>query len=162
MRNCRLLTLSAAALLSLPIHAAVSVTYGDADRFTDAGDRNTDPRKVMAALEKHLVQLGDRFLSPGSNLKIEVLDLDRAGRPRMNLPTEVRVVTGKADMPCIDLRYTLDSGGAAAQPVRERVCDFQFMRPLGFKYDEHDPLVYEKRMLDEWFERRFAKGEAPR
>src|ERR1700681_655661 len=135
---------SAAAIMfmALPLHAAVTVSYGDPDRFTDAGDTNSDPRKVMLTLERYLKELGDRNLPPEANLKIEVLDLDRAGRPRMNLPTEIRVVNGKGDMPCIDLRYTLESGDVA-RSAREKVCDPDFLRPLEAKYDEHDPLVYE-------------------
>jgi hypothetical protein len=112
---------------------------------------------VMQVLQRHLEGLGARYL-PQKDVAIEVLDLDRAGRPRMNLPTEIRVVSGKGDMPCIDLRYSL----AGAPAVREKVCDPEFLRPLEFRYDEHDPLVYEKRMLDEWFERRFVKGQPAR
>jgi hypothetical protein len=156
MRTTQFAALCATLLAATPLLAAVTVTYGDADRFTDAGDRNTDPRKVMEALEKHLKALGGKYI-PQENLAIEVFDLDRAGRPRMNLPTEIRVVSGKGDPPCIDLSYSL----ASAPAVRERVCDAEFLRPLEFRYDVHDPLVYEKRMLDEWFQRRFAKG-APR
>ena len=137
-------------------HAAVSVTYGDPDRFTDAGDRNNDPVKVAQELARHLQGLGERYLPPGQDLKIEILDLDRAGRPRMNLPTEIRVVSGKGDMPCIDLRYTLGSPGQAVKSERERVCDPEFLRRLEPKYSEHDPLVYEKRMLEEWFRKRFG------
>ena len=154
MRAPAILAITALVAAS-PLLAAVTVTHGDADKFTDAGDRNTDPRKVMQVLENHLTGLGQKLA--GRDLKIEVFDLDRAGRPRMNLPTEIRVVSGKGDMPCIDVRYSIAGAGA----VRERVCDPEFLRPLEFRYDEHDPLVYEKRMLDEWFQRRFAKG-APR
>jgi hypothetical protein len=155
----RRLVAIALALASMPLAAAVTVTYGDPDRFTDAGDRNTDPRKVMQVLQKHLAERGERTLPPGTNLSIEVLDLDRAGRPRRNLPTEIRIVSGKGDMPCIDLRYSIESDGNAQPPVRERVCDPEFLRPLEFRYDAHDPLVYEKRMLDDWMQRRFVKGE---
>jgi hypothetical protein len=161
MRIHRILAalLPAASLFALPIHAAVAVTYSDPDRMTDAGDRNNDPRKVMLALEEHLKKLGERYLPPSANLNIEVLDLDRAGRPRMNLPSEIRIMTGKADFPCIELRYTLEVDGKAAQSKKERVCDNDYLRPLGARGDEHDPLVYEKRMLDEWFRQRFAKGK---
>jgi hypothetical protein len=145
------------ASLALPLQASVTVTYGDADRFTDAGDRSNDPRKIVQAIAVHLEALGRR-LTPQSNVAIEVLDLDRAGRTRMNLPTEARIVNGKGDMPCIELRYALDT----APPVRERVCDPDFLRPLGPRDKANDPLVYEKRMLDEWFERRIVKHEAPR
>src|SRR6202790_3717180 len=140
---------SAAAIMfmALPLHAAVTVSYGDPDRFTDAGDANNDPRQVMLSLERFLKELGDRYLPPQSNLKIEVLDLDRAGRPRMNLPTEIRIVNGKTDMPCIELSYILEEGGKVLQARRERVCDPDFLRNLEPQYSENDPLVYEKRML---------------
>jgi hypothetical protein len=42
------------------------------------------------------------------------------------------------------------------------VCDNDYLRTLGGRFDEHDPVVYEKRMLDQWFQERFAKGKAPR
>jgi hypothetical protein len=150
---------AAIALMASPVQAAVTVSYGDPDLFTDAGDRDSDPRKVMSTIERHLKELGDRYLPARSDLRIEVLDLDRAGRPRMNLPTEIRIITGKADPPCIELSYTLEvDKQVLLQSRRERVCDLDYLRPLGPRYDEHDPLVYEKRMLDEWFRQRFAKA----
>jgi hypothetical protein len=163
MRSWRVLASAAAAMsIAVPLHAAVTVSYGDPDLFTDAGDRNSDPRKVMLTLERHLKELGDRYLPAQSNLKIEVLDLDRAGRPYQNLPTEIRIITGKADPPCIDLNYTLETGSHVLTSRRERVCDPDYLRPLGPQYDEHDPLVYEKRMLEQWFRQRFGKTIPPR
>jgi len=162
MRIGRIFVSAAVTVLTvLPLHAAVTVSYGDPDRFTDAGDSNNDPRQIMLTLERHLKELGDRYLPPQSNLKIEVLDLDRAGRPYMNLPTEIRIVTGKADMPCIELSYTLEAGNKVLQSRRERVCDPDYLRPLETQYNEHDPLVYEKRMLAQWFRERFAVGGQP-
>ena len=158
MRIKRIFVSAAAiAFVALPVHAAVTVSYGDPDRFTDAGDRNNDPRHVMQSLEQYLKELGSRYLPAHSDLKIEVLDLDRAGRPRMNLPTEIRIITGKADMPCIDLNYTLEAENKVLQSRRERVCDPDYLRPLAPQYSQHDPLVYEKRMLEQWFRKRFAK-----
>ena len=154
--------LPALALVAMPLSAAVTVTHADPDRFTDAGDRNSDPVKIMQAVAHHLERLGDRYLPANAVLKIEVLDLDRAGRPRMNLPTEIRIVRGKADIPCIDLAYSLEMDGKVAQSKRERVCDNDYLRPLGPRGDAHDPLVYEKRMLETWFQERFAKGKAAR
>jgi hypothetical protein len=147
-------------LATAPASAAVEVVYGNPDRFTDAGDRNNDPVNVMKELEGFLSGLGQRYLPPGTDLRIEVLDLDRAGRPYMNLPTEIRVMSGKADIPCIDLRYTLVVGGRPSEPKRERVCDNDYLRPLPVRSDEHDPLVYEKRMLEEWFSRAFSAPPA--
>lgn len=148
------LTLLLAAAVS---QAGVSVTYGDPDRFTDAGDRANDPVKVMQSLADHLTRLGDRY-APSAKIRIEVLDLDLAGRPRHNLPTEMRVINGKADMPCIDMRYWVEMPGASSGPRRERVCDPDYLRAVGPKYQANQSLVYEKRMLEDWFKARFAPG----
>ena len=157
----RLASAMAVALLALPLHAAVTVSYGDPDRFTDAGDRNSDPRHVMLELEQYLKTLGERYLPARDNLKINVIDLDRAGRTAGNLPTEIRIMRGKADMPCVELEYTLEADHKSLQSRRERVCDPNYLRRLEPKYSEHDPLVYEKRMLEHWFRARFAPA-APR
>lgn len=149
------------AFMALPLHAAVTVSYGNPAAFTDVGDSNNDPDEVMLTLARHLERLGDRYLAAQGNLKIEVLDVDRAGRPRMNLPTQIRIISGRGDMPCIDLSYTLNGGDEPSQPRRERVCDPEFLRSLAPQYSEHDPLVYEKRMLEQWFRERFA-AKAPR
>ena len=124
-------------------------------RCTDAGDRNNDPVNVTQELADRLKKLGEQ-IAPGADIRIEILDIDRAGRPRMNLPTEERIVTGKADPPCIELRYELAAPGIAQAVSRERVCDTDYLRRLEPRYSEHDPLVYEKRMLDEWFRKRFG------
>ncbi len=157
MRTVNLPLLLLAAALAAPAQAAVTVTVtGDPDRFADAGDRNSDPRKVVQDLARYLKSLGDKNLPAGTNLTIEILDLDRAGRPRMNMPTEIRIMTGKADAPFIDLRYSLEKGGRVAKAARERVCDMDYLRPAPLRSDQHDPLVYEKRMLEEWFRERFV------
>jgi hypothetical protein len=145
------LTVAALCCLASPVFAALTVTTADPEKFTDAADRDSDPRKIAQALESHLTALGNKY-APQGTLAIEIVDVDRAGRPRMNVRTEARVVNGKGDLPCIVLRFTLN--GSA--PTRERVCDPEFLRPLGSRADERDPLVYEKRMLDEWFRQRFG------
>jgi DUF3016 family protein len=152
----RPLALACIALAAAPAFAAVTVEYGNPDRFTDAGDRNTDPVKVMKLLADRLKALGDKELPAGTDVKITVHDLDRAGRTRMNLPTEMRVLSGKADPPCMMLSYAVTVNGQPGESRKERVCDTDYLRPLGVGYTENDPLVYEKRMLDEWFRARFV------
>ena len=161
MRTTRALAaaLLAAGSISAAQAGTVAVTYGNPDRFTDAGDRNSDPVKVMKDLEQFLQKMGGKYLPENAILRIEVLDLDRAGRPHMNLPTEIRVMSGKADFPCVELRYTLETDGKAAPDKRERVCDVDYLTPFGSRGDEHDPLVYEKRMLERWMKERFAANK---
>lgn len=162
MRIPRLLVaaLLAAGSISLAHAANVVVTYGDPDRFTDARDRSSAPATVMKELEQFLKKMGDKYLPASASLKIEILDLDRAGRARM--PDDIRVMNGKADFPCVDMRHTLELDGKAGQSKRERVCDMDYLTTIGSRGDSGDPLVYEKRMLEAWFQERFARIKAKR
>ena len=153
-------TVAVLALVAMRAFAGVTVTSGNPDGFTDAGDRSTDPVKVVAVFKAQFQRLGEQYLPAGTDVRIEILDLDRAGRTRMNLPTEMRIINGKADFPCMDLRYEVTSGGVKSAPTQERVCDRDFLRPLGPRESQNDPLVYEKRMLEEWFRARFAAPAA--
>lgn len=137
-------------------HASVTVEYGNPDRFTDAGDRSSDPVKIMKALAAYMKQVGEQVVPAGTDVRIEVLDLDRAGHTRMNLPAEMRIMSGRADPPCMDVRYTVTTGGQTNEPRKERVCDVNYLRPLGPRESENDPLVYEKRMISEWLRQRFG------
>jgi hypothetical protein len=153
------LLLASAAFVSAPALAGVTVEYGNPDRFTDAGDRSTDPVKVMKDLAQYMKQVGDRVVPAGTDVKIEVLDLDRAGRTRMDLPTEMRVLSGKADPPCMDLRYTVTRDGQVGAPQKERVCDPDYLTGGRTAENQNDPLVYEKRMMARWIEKRFGAGK---
>ena len=140
--------------------AAVSVSSsGDPDLFIDAADQGSDPRAVVAELVGHLRGLADRYVAPGNDLRIRILNVDRAGTPSPNLPTGFRVMRGTSDFPCIELDFRLSSGGSIVQSGQERVCDRNYLRRTdgpGMRYSSHDPLVYDKIMLDNWFQTRFG------
>ncbi len=150
----RHLLLALALAASVPALASVAVTYSDPARFTDLDDKMSTPEQAMGELKQHLQALGERYLTPGTRVQIEVFDVDRAGRARIR--GDVRVMTGKADFPCIDLA----SGLEGATQKRERVCDLDYLRSLPHPYNTGEALVFEKRMLDDWFRKRF--GDASR
>ena len=137
------------AIAPLAAPAGVTVAWSNPSRFTDIGDRSVDPDRVMADLEQHLERLGERYLA-GMDVRIEVFDVDRAGRT--NNVDAIRVMNGKGDWPCIELA----AGRGGETPRRERVCDMNYFRRLPLPYHKDRPLVYEKRMLDEWFRQRFG------
>lgn len=138
-----------------PALAGVTVTHSDPTRFTDVEDKNSTADQVMGELKTHLQQLGERYLAPGMNIRVEVFDIDRAGRAHMGRG-DLRIMTGRSDFPCIDLA----SGAEGATQKRERVCDLDYLRSLPPPYNSHESLVFEKRMLDVWFKQRF--GDASR
>jgi Protein of unknown function (DUF3016) len=162
--------LTGSGVVSIAAPAAVVVTFPEAGRYSDAGDPWTANRNI-AELKRHLERLGERHLSPSQSLKIEVLDIDLAGRMRFFTHhglAEIRVLNGRADWPSIRLRYTLESEGKISDAGEETVADMAYLqRPAPGASSE--PLYYEKRMLDDWFRARFverrrrvgAKGASP-
>lgn len=147
----------AAAAAAPALAGPVEVSFIDADRYFDAGNRPYDETRNLELLAGHLKSLGQRYLPEDRALKIDVLQVDLAGEVR---PTrrgdDLRIVRGTADWPRITLRYTLrGEGGAVLQQGEEAVSDMAYQMHSMFG-DMHEPLHYEKRMLDDWFRARFA------
>ena len=152
-----LATLSLACALALAptaVSARVTVTFAEKDGYTDASDRATTPERVREALKEHLERVAERYVPGETDLRIEVLDIDLAGSPHRTRH-DVRIITGRADAPCIELTTSL----AGSPPKKERVCDLGYMRSLPAGYHSDQFLVYEKRMLDDWFRKTFAQGK---
>jgi hypothetical protein len=153
----RYAVLAALALAAIPAHAAVTVSFVEPQRFTDVQDFERQTRDVTGELARHLVRLGDRYLAPEDKLAIEVLNIDLAGASvlRRSGNSPVRVMTGNADWPRIEVRYTFESGGVRLQR-HETIVDRNYLGRPEAKFSR-DPLQYEKRMLEEWFSTRFAR-----
>jgi len=49
-------------LVALPLHAGVTVSYGDPDRFNGCRRPQQRSAQVMLTLERYLQELGDRYL----------------------------------------------------------------------------------------------------
>lgn len=149
---------SASADASAP-QPTLAVRFVDPQQFTDASfsyDRERERSIVLRGIEQHLRQLAAARLAPDRSLEIEVLDVDLAGRfePWRARTAEVRVVR-EIDWPRITLRYTLRDDDDILASGEDQVVDMSFLRTTNL-YDRHDRLRYEKAMLDDWFERRFA------
>jgi hypothetical protein len=143
-------------------HAAVVVSFPEARHYSDAGNHR-EGNRTADELKRHLELLGERYLSPSQTLKIEVLDIDLAGRTRHFTHrgfSEIRVLNGGADWPSMKLRYTLESAGKISDAREETVADMAYLlRPAPRASSES--LYYEKRMLDDWFRRRFVERRKP-
>ena len=110
----------------------------------------------MKEIEAHLKQLGQRYLLPNQSLKIEVLDVDLAGHLSLSRPgREVRILRGKADWPSMTLHYVLEADGRVLMDREEHIADMDYLEHPDRQYSDQS-LPYEKRMLDDWFRRRFA------
>src|ERR1700757_2509948 len=88
----------AIGMMALPSGAAVIVSFVRPESYTDAGDFDRGPLQNLALIELYLKEVGARILPPQASLRIEVLDVALACRPRL-LATQysvTRVCTGEA------------------------------------------------------------------
>lgn len=146
-------TASAAADPAQP--AAVEVRYDKPEQFTDI---SFDPRKrddALKQLTRHFEKLASS-LPVGQSLKIDVTDIDLAGRedPRLRGTNDIRILNGGVDWPRMSLHYVLEQDGKVLRSGDARLSDMSYLNRLN-RYSSSEPLRYEKLMMDEWFDKTF-------
>lgn len=150
------------ALLAGAAWADVSVSYVKPEDFTDVPRNAIDRERVLKNFSDYFATLNAK-LPPGQNLKIEVLDIDLAGRlwPRRNGGEDIRVLNGGADWPRMRLRYTLEQDGKVLRSGDEQLSNMNYMQGIS-RYSDTDTLRYEKQMLDDWFTKAIVPKVATR
>lgn len=148
-----------ALLASSAALAEVNVTYVKPDGFTDMPFSPIERERTLKDFSDYFATL-DKKLPQGQTLKIEVLDIDLAGRlyPR-RAGEDIRVMNGGADWPRVHLRYTLEENGQVLRSGDEQISNmnYQWNRT---SYFDNDAMRYEKQMLDDWFKKAFAPALA--
>ena len=120
--------LLALALATLPAtaHAVVEVAFVSPETYADAGSHPGDRAApgTLQALARHLERLGADRLPPGRTLKVEVLDVDLAGRfePWRAKAYDVRILR-ETTLPRIALRYVLEEDGRELARGEEKLSD---------------------------------------
>jgi len=146
------LALSASASLAL---ADVQVRFIEPDKFSDAGREfgSRDHEPVLKELKAHLDKLGAQL--PGKDLTVEISNVDLAGgwEPVGRRMEMTRVLRGVSS-PSIELSFTLSENGKTLQSGKTRLHDLNYMTGMN-RYNESDPIRYERRMLDDWFRDEF-------
>jgi hypothetical protein len=159
-------TAAAVAALILGAEGALAgtaeVNFVEPDGYSDAGGkggmRDVPTREVvLREIRAHLVGLAERHLGPSQVLKIDILDIDIAGR-REVLRSGVEDVRVYDDIspPRIKLRFVLSENGKEVASGEDRLSDPTYLNTLG-RSSSGDPLRYERAMLTKWFLARFAK-----
>ncbi|MCC2957713.1 DUF3016 domain-containing protein [Massilia sp. IC2-477] len=143
-----------AGLLALGAGAAsagVTVNYVDSDKFSDLPFAPWERKEVLDDLAAFFAEIGKQ-LPPGQDLTVEVTDIDLAGReyPGTRSGRDLRVLKGGADWPIMNLRYTLTSNGQVISSGQERLTDMNYMNRIN-RLTDGDRLRYEKRMVEDWF-----------
>jgi hypothetical protein len=148
------------ALVAGSASAAVTVTYMEPDKFTDVPFASWEREDTLKQLTEHFTWLGNS-LPPGQDLRIEVLDVDLAGRAIPNARTgrDIRVLRGRADWPRMTLRFSLEQNGQVLKSGEAQLSDMTYLDHTT-RYFDTEPLRYEKQMIDDWFEKTI--GPLPR
>jgi hypothetical protein len=155
---CAALATTALGVPASVTAGTVSVNWIEAEHFSDAGFGAFDRERNLKTLADYLQALGMR-LPDGQSLRLDVLDVDLAGREDWHRGQEVRVLRGRADWPRISLRWSLQED---TQPTRSGQID---LADMNYLYDgpferSGEALYYEKRMLLRWFDQTIAAHPA--
>ncbi len=148
----------ATVLVAGAAHAAgsVQVSFVKPENFADIRDRTYSREQNLNALEQVITSAAQPYVADGQTLKIEVLDVDLAGEVRPGARAyDVRVLRGRADWPRITLRWSID--GASPRSGETVVQDMAYLQRIPPAMSG-TALVYERRMLDDWFRTQFAKA----
>lgn len=148
-----------ALLVTGTAHAA-DVTFTDPQKFIDATfDRprsEKNLREVQAEVSKMFSQLADKYLAPGQTLKVEVRDIDLAGRiePTASMASDIRVLRSSS-WPRLQFTYTVTENGAVVRSGDADIHDFDYLNGFN-QYFASDRLRYERQMLANWFRKNLA------
>jgi hypothetical protein len=152
-------TLALAGLLVLAAgnaSAAVSVTWIHPENFHDLPFPTWERNEMLDQISDHFKKLGAN-LPPGQDLRIEITDFDPAGRlvPSIRLGRDLRVISGRADWPRMDLRYAVEQNGQVIKSGEAQLKDMNYQQTFSHYFDS-EPLRYEKQMIDDWFDKTIA------
>lgn len=152
-------TLALAGLLALAAggaSAAVTVNYIKPETFHDLPFASWEREELLKQISDHFVKLG-KWLPPGQDLRIDVTDFDPAGRlyPNTRGGKELRVLSGTADWPRMELRYTIEQNGQVLKSGDAKLADMNYQQTFNHYFDS-EPLRYEKEMIDNWFDETIA------
>lgn len=147
-----MLLLGAGGVLAAP----ASVSFAQSEQFTDVPRSAWDRERLLKQLSSHFDVLAAR-LPAGQTLKVEVLDLDLAGRtfPGAMHNPDLRVLGTGADWPHMKLRFSVSEGDKIIKSGEDNISSMSYLDRIN-RYVSGDSLRYEKQMLDDWFKDRVA------
>ncbi|WP_077035453.1 DUF3016 domain-containing protein [Pelomonas sp. KK5] len=140
--------------------ATVEVRFVNPEQFSDIKDANFRRQDdYLEGLQQHFQKMGEKML-PGKDLKIEITDVDLAGRiePRRHGIDMIRILRDMADSPMIQLRYVVSQNGTELKRGEARLWDGAYLTGIN-RYSDGDPLRYDKRMIDKWFLSEFGPAK---
>ena len=155
-KTTRALIAGLALLASSAAWAGTEVHFSKPDQFTDVPFDPQEREDVLKELTRHFEKLG-MALPPGRTLKIDVTDVDLAGRenPSLRAGQDIRVLNGRVDWPRMRLHYVLEQDGKVISSGDADLSDMSYMSRIN-RYAGDTRLRYEKLMIDDWFAKTFG------
>ncbi|WP_219117388.1 DUF3016 domain-containing protein [Janthinobacterium sp. UMAB-56] len=150
-QTTRALIAGLALLASSAAWAATEVHFSKPDQFTDVPFNPHERDEVLKELSRHFEKLG-ASLPSGQNLKIDVTDVDLAGRenPSLRAGQDIRVMNGRVDWPRMRLHYVLEQDGKVIRRGDAALSDMSYLSRINH-YFSNEKLRYEKLMIDDWY-----------
>jgi hypothetical protein len=150
-QTTRALIAGLALLASSAAWAGTEVHFTKPDQFTDVPFDPQEREEVLKELSQHFEKLG-ALLPPGQSLKIDVTDVDLAGRenPSLRAGQDIRVMNGRVDWPRLRLHYVLEKDGKVISSGNAALSDMSYLTRIN-PYFSNEKLRYEKLMIDDWY-----------
>ncbi len=141
---------------ALPAAGPVSVAWEDPAQFTEvrhSGNRYEAARgNWLNDLATYMRKEAEETLPAGHRLELTIVDIKRAGQYEPWLGSNLQDARIIRDMypPRMTLRFReLDAAGAVLTEGERKLSDPAFLMNAS-RFNDSDPLRYEKRMVDSW------------
>ena len=135
----------------------LEIHFQPLDQYRDLGRTTSEREDIQKSLSTHFQKLAER-LPAGQTLKIDLLEINRAGEMDMRhrMPDEVRVMR-EVTWPQMDFTFAVLESGKEVKSGKAVLSDMNYLHSTSARYNDGDPLRYEKPMLDKWFDAEFGK-----
>lgn len=155
-QTLKLLVAGSLLLATAAAHAEVFVQFIKPETYRDVPFSPVDRGKLMKDIEKHFVELG-KNLPEGTDLYIDVLDVDLAGRliPARGASEDIRLLGAGGDWPRMALHYSVEADGKILQRGDVQLKDMDY-QARGNKVTGTKPLRFERQMIDDWYYKTIA------
>ena len=151
MKALRILAATLAAAGAPVLAGTAEVKFADPQAYADVGGTRGQQFENLERLARHIERLVQR-LPANQTLRVDVLDVDLAGT---QFGLQPRVVRNMADIPRLHIRYSVVAGGQVVTSGEDYLSRLDYARSTDVNRS-YVALYDEKRLLDEWFARRFG------
>ena len=153
MKALRILAATLAAAGAPVLAGTAEVKFADPQAYADVGGTRGQQFENLERLARHIERLAQR-LPANQTLRVDVLDVDLAGT---QFGLQPRVVRNMADIPRLQLRYSLVAGGQVVASGEDYLSRLDYARHTASAFNRsYEALYDEKRLLDDWFAQRIA------